>query len=308
MSLPNLFWKTPDGTKSLLATPFKTEEEFEKAVFDTPELLGDIFLLKRQIRGGSKTGIPDIIGVDTDSNVCIIEMKNVDVDASIIPQVLKYAFWAESNPDSIKSLWYECDNKPEDLSIAWDSFKVRILIIAPRILRSALDIKEKITYDVELVEVNRWVEGKNTILLVTKLEIEEKTPRPKAVKGLRTYDEDFYMAHYNKQIVLQFFKYVKEVEAIVKTNGWALERKFNKSYCGFKAGFFNAFGVNWVGSKTFAFFFKISEGDAKGIGIPITRYESQWKQAVYFVELGKTKTKDYLPLFEKAYKKVAGGD
>jgi len=54
MSLPNLFWKTPDGTKSLLATPFKTEEEFEKAVFDTPELLGDIFLLKRQIRGAAK--------------------------------------------------------------------------------------------------------------------------------------------------------------------------------------------------------------------------------------------------------------
>jgi len=87
-----------------------------------------------------------------------------------------------------------------------------------------------------------------------------------------------------------------------------LETKFNKSYCGFKAGFFNAFGVNWVGSKTFAFFFKISEGDAKEIGIPITRYESQWKQAVYFIDPGKTKTKDYLPLFEKAYKKVAGGD
>ena len=47
----------------------------------------------------------------------------------------------------------------------------------------------------------------------------------------------------------------------MKTHGWALETKFNKSYCGFKAGFFNAFGVNWVGSKTFAFFFKISEGD-----------------------------------------------
>jgi hypothetical protein len=140
------------------------------------------------------------------------------VDASIIPQVLKYAFWTESNPDSIKSLWYECDNKPEDLTIAWDSFKVRILIIAPRILRSALDIKEKITYDVELVEVNRWVEGKNTILLVTKRETEEKTPRPKTVKGLQAYDEDFYMAHYNKQSVQQFFTYVKETEAIVKTH------------------------------------------------------------------------------------------
>lgn len=124
-------------------------------------------MLRRQIRGGSKSGIPDIIGVDTDGNVCIIEMKNVDVDASIIPQVLEYAFWAESNPDSIKSLWLECDNKPENLSITWDSFEVRILVISPRILRSTLDIVEKINYTVDLVEVNRWVEGANTIYLVT---------------------------------------------------------------------------------------------------------------------------------------------
>ncbi len=43
MSLPNLFWKSQDSTKSLLATPFKTEEEFEKTVFETPEILEDIF-------------------------------------------------------------------------------------------------------------------------------------------------------------------------------------------------------------------------------------------------------------------------
>ena len=30
------------------------------------------------------------------ANVCIIEMKNKSIDASVIPQVLKYAIWAES--------------------------------------------------------------------------------------------------------------------------------------------------------------------------------------------------------------------
>lgn len=308
MSLPNLFWKSPEGTKSLLATPFKTEEEFEKTVFETPEIFEDIFLLKRQIRGGNKTGIPDIIGVDNDGNVCIIEMKNVDVDASIIPQVLQYAFWAETNPDSIKALWLECENKPENLSISWDPFVVRILVIAPSILRSTLDIVEKISYPVDLLEVNRWIEGTNTIFLVTRLEPEQKLVKTKHVKGLQIYDEDFYTTHYNKQSTLQFFKYVKEAEGIVKGHGWALDTKFNKSYCAFKAGFFNAFGIHWIGSKTFAFFFKVSEAEAKEVGIPITKYEPQWKQAVYYIDPGKTKTKDYLPLFEKAYKKVAGGD
>ena len=50
--MANLFWKSSQGTKSLLATPFKTEEELEKIVFETSDLLEDIFVLKRQVRGG----------------------------------------------------------------------------------------------------------------------------------------------------------------------------------------------------------------------------------------------------------------
>jgi len=142
--MANLFWKTKDGTKSLLATPFKTEDEFERLIFKTPEILEDIFLIKRQIRGGSKTGIPDIVGIDNDGNICIVEMKNVTVDASIIPQVLQYAFWAETNPDSIKSLWLETEDKSDDLVISWDDFKVRIIVIAPKILASTLYIVDKI--------------------------------------------------------------------------------------------------------------------------------------------------------------------
>ena len=137
--MANLFWKRHRVVKSLLATQFRTEEEFEKTVFDTPEILEDIFLLKRQIRGGNKTGIPDIIGIDSDGNICIIEMKNVTVDSSIIPQVLQYAFWAGRNPDSIKTLWLECKNKPDNLEITFENYQIRILILAPTIHRSTLD-------------------------------------------------------------------------------------------------------------------------------------------------------------------------
>ena len=133
--MANLFWKTSKGIKALLATPFKTEEEFEATVFGSSELLEEIFLLKRQIRGSNKTGIPDIVGIDSDGKVCIIEMKNVPVDSAIIPQVLQYAFWAERNPDSIKSLWLESENRPDDITMSWERLEVRILIIAPSIFR-----------------------------------------------------------------------------------------------------------------------------------------------------------------------------
>ena len=295
--MANLFWKTKQETRSLLSTPFKTEEEFEKIIYNTPEILEDIFLIKRQVRGGNKSGIPDIVGIDNDGNICIIEMKNVTVDASIIPQVLQYAFWAETNPDSIKSLWLEYENKPDELSISWDDFQVRIIIIAPSISKSTLDIVEKINYPVDLIEIKRWVEEDNQLLLVNKLE-EEKRIKPKTVSGLHAYDEEFYKK--------EFMKYIKESESIVKGRGWSLETKYNKHYCSFKAGFFIAFGIKWIGSKTFAFFFKLDEKQANSVPIKMTKYENHWKEAAYYINPGKTKTKDFLPLFEMAYKKLTG--
>lgn len=304
--MANLFWKTKQETKSLLSTPFKTEEEFEKIIYNTPEILEDIFLIKRQVRGGNKSGIPDIVGIDNDGNICIIEMKNVTVDASIIPQVLQYAFWAETNPDSIKSLWLEYEKKPDELSISWDDFQVRIIIIAPNILKSTLDIVEKINYPVDLIEIKRWIDGDNQLLLVNKLE-DEKRIKPKTVSGLPpAYDEEFYKKEFNKESAKEFMKYTKEIESIVKERGWALETKYNKHYCGFKAGFFLAFGIEWIGSKTFAFFFKLDEKQANSIPIKMTKYANQWKQAYYYIKPRETKTKDFLPLFEMAYKKLTG--
>jgi hypothetical protein len=303
--MANLFWKNNEGITALLATPFRTEDEFERTVFGTSELLEDIFLLKRQIRGGNKTGIPDIVGIDSDGNVCIIEMKNCAVDSAIIPQVLQYAFWAETNPDSVKSLWLECDDRPDDITVTWESLQVRILVIAPSILRSTLDLVNKINYPVDLIEVKRWVEGENEILLVSKLEPEPRKPiRP--VTGQSTYDEKFYKTIYNHQSVDQFMKYAEDLKTYVAKQGWDLEIKFNKHYCGFKAGFFNAFGIKWIGTKTFAFFFKLPEDEAKEVDIEMTKYESQWKEALYYIEPGKTKIATFQPLFKQAHKKLSG--
>ncbi|HLE24970.1 MAG TPA: hypothetical protein VI935_04890 [Thermodesulfobacteriota bacterium] len=302
--MANLFWKTKAGTKSLLETPFKTEEEFESTVFNTSELLEEIFLLRRQIRGGSKTGIPDIVGIDGDGNICIIEMKNKPVDASIIPQVLEYALWAETNPDSIKSLWLESENKPDDIPINWEDFDVRILIIAPYIHRSTLEFVQKINYLVDLIEIKKWAEENSQILMVNKLE-EEKS-RTKPVRGLQKYDEAFYKSKYNKTSVGQFFKYVKEVEKTIKKKGWSLDTKYNKNYCAFKAGFFNAFRISWMGAKSFASTFRIPEKETKKIKIPITKYDPERHRAYYYIEPDITKVNDFIPLFEYCYKQIAG--
>lgn len=299
--MANLFWKSKEVTTRLVETPFRTEEEFERLIFATPEILKDIFRLKRQIRGGTKQGIPDIVGLDKKGNICIIEMKNVKVDASIIPQVLQYASWAETNPDSIRALWLEAESKPDDWSVNWDDCEVRIIVIAPTILRSTLDIFSKITYLVDLIEVKRWVETGNSFLLVNRLELEPKV-RVRAVSGLETYDAGFYLKGRNKTSAIEFIRYAKETEELVLKEGWHLETKFTKRSCCFQAGGFNAFGVKWIGQKTFAMFVKLPESEASAIGPKVTRYG--WKEAIYYIEPGKTKVSDFVPLFEKAYRRL----
>lgn len=303
--MANLLWKTKHSTKKLLSTPFSSEEDFEKFVFETPEILDDITLLKRQVRGGKKPGIPDIIGIDNDSNVCIIEMKNKKVDSSIIPQVLEYAIWADTNPDSIKSLWYEKEDKPDDLEIDWDKLQVRIIVIAPHILPSALQSIDKINYEVELLEINCWSEKDNQLILIHKLE-RDANNKVKAVKGLINYTKENYKKYLNKNSVDIFFKYIAEVEKIIKQKGWNLDTKFNKYNCSFKAGFFFAFRIVWIGSKTLAFSIGVEKSQANKFKPKMTKYRDKSRRAIYYIEPGKTKTADFIPLFELAYKKLTG--
>jgi len=304
--MANLFWKTRKGVKIMQERPFTTEADFERTVFNTKELLEDIHFLKRQIRGGGKVGIPDIIGVDENGRVCIIEMKNKPVDVSIVPQILPYAFWAETHPDAINALWLQSEDRPENVTTPnWDGLEVRILVIAPSILRATVGFVSKIKYHVDLIEIKRWGEGKNEILVVNKLEEDEhRKMKSKPVKGLTPYDADFYKTERNPKSVEAFMRYADKVEAIVKKKGWALEMKFNKQYCGFRAGFPLAFGIEWIGTKKFAFFVKLPEPEARRMRPKMTRYDPRWKQAVYFIDPSKTKVADFLQLFEKAYTRL----
>ncbi len=304
--MSNLFWKRNTGIKALLETPFRSEEEFEKTVFATSELLDDVSLIKRQVRGGAKPGIPDIIGIDSDGNVCILEMKNVPVDAGIIPQVLQYAIWAETNPDSIKALWLEHDEKPEDVEIDWDDYEVRILVIAPSIHRTTLEFVEKINYPVDLIEVKRWVEGENQFLMVNRLEPEQKKPKVKITRGLPDYDEAFFERHYNKASVADFLRNAKEITELINRNGWELETKFTRNACVFKAGFFNAFALRWIGRQTFALSFKVPQREVQSVNVSVTRWNKKRTRAYFYVDPKKTNINDFEPLFNYCYRQLAG--
>lgn len=307
--MSNLFWRTKDGaTINLPETPFKTEDEFERSLYSVKEILSEIFILSRQVKTTSRGDIPDIVGVDKENNVVIVKLKNQPVNEDIIPQVLRYAIWAETNPDSIKSLWLEAKNTPEDVDIDWDDLSVRIVIIAPVIPASVLRLVNKINYQVDLLEIQRFTAEGHEFILVNKREPEISIPS-RIARGTPIYNKEFYKSQYNKQSVDMFFAVVERMEKLVASKGWTLETKFNKGYVGYKHGFFNVFGFTWLGSKSFALFVKVPKEVAERIkpsSQDPLRYEDEWKQALYKIESVDIPLEQFIPLLEAAYKNIVG--
>ena len=60
----SLYWKHDEQTRSLIETPFQSEAELERYIFENQDILGDVFVIHRQVRTGSKEGILDMLGVD----------------------------------------------------------------------------------------------------------------------------------------------------------------------------------------------------------------------------------------------------
>ncbi|MEW6702671.1 MAG: hypothetical protein AB1298_08115 [Bacteroidota bacterium] len=109
-----------------------------------------------------------------------------------------------------------------------------------------------------------------------------------------------------KKSVDYFLQYVSDVEKIIKAKSWSLDTKFNAYQCAFKSGFFNAFRLQWLGTKSFALLFKISKADLRRLNFKPTRYDEEKRRAIFTIEPGKTKVKDFIPLFEHSYKALGG--
>ncbi|MCO5296814.1 MAG: hypothetical protein M9921_08150 [Fimbriimonadaceae bacterium] len=306
----NLFLK--DAEKGLVLckhVPFAKEEDLELLVFENSEVLGDVFPLWRQVRGGAKPGIPDIIGIDREGAVCIVEIKNVPVDEGILPQVLAYAIWAEENPDSIAKMWLEKKDRPEDLSPNFDNYAVRIIVVAPSILPGTVYHMRKVTFPVDLLEVNRYQLDKQMIVAVHKLE----APAPaknKTTTAAGSYDRAWYeAAAYDAKAIDEYFRAVKDGMEVVKEYGWPIEVKLNKNYASFKVGGSIAFGIDWANSKDHALFFKLAPDVCESLAPKNAgkyRYDAGWKQGSFRLEAGKATIKEFETLMEASVKRLVG--
>ena len=298
--MDNFLWKSKKNTVTLTSKPFGDEEEFENLIMKQNLIGDDIVILTNQIRGGNKHGIPDVIGIDGGGNVCIIEMKNVPATSKDISQVLDYAMWAETNPDSIAKLVND-SNQLDDINIDYNDYDVRIIFVAPEIDESLIKQSGKINFPIDLIEINRWVWEKNEFFLVKRREQREsKKIRP--VHGQRNYDEEFMLdvQKKNPESVKRYMSTAKNLEKISEKNNWGLDMKFNRGYCTLKYGFNNVCGLDWIGTKSFVVFVKLPWKKAASIepkGVQIWRKS---KNSTYYY-LENRPIDEFIPLFKKAF-------
>lgn len=307
--MANLFWKNEHKEMfSLTPQPFNTEEALEDYLYKSPKILGDLLIISRQTKTGNHKDIPDLIAIDTDGNILIIELKKGSPSEDIIAQVLRYAIWAETNPDSIKNLWHEFPNKPDDWKTDWDNLTIKIMIVAEEIPTNVLRLANRISYPVEFLEISRFLTKENEFVLVnprTAEAIQSVSP----VKGKQAWDEEWYRHNYNPSSAEIFIHTVQKTEKLVQTRGWNLEKKYNKHYTGFKYGYQNVFGVIWIGSKSFCLFFKLPKETADKIhisGFEYLRYEEEWNQVLYKVDSKDFPVEKFVPLIEAAYQYITG--
>jgi len=305
----SLYWKTDNQTRSLIEKPFKSEAEFEKYIFENQDLLGDIYVIHRQIRTGSKQGIPDMLGVDQDARVCIIELKNEQATEDILPQSLGYAIWAETNPDSIKAIWLESKRKPEDIEIDWDNIDIRLVLIAPDFRETVLRMVSKLNYQVDLIRVRRYSFAEDEFLVVEVLEEKPKS-RISTTKVMGDWDWGFYESEHGKEATAQFRKAVDAVEALVRKHGWDMPYNLNKYYTGFKLGNRVVASVGWGSTSTWHLKLKLPEELAKGFKGKVwefQRYDHSFHEALFRpLNANAVDVSELDSLFQSAYEYVSG--
>jgi hypothetical protein len=305
----NLYWKTGTKTINLSTKPFTTEADFEKYVFENQDLLPDIYIFKQQIRTGSKQGILDLLGVDQNNRICIIEMKNEDLDVDILPQILGYAIWADTNPDSIKAIWLEAEDQPEEIQIDWDNIEIRCIVIAPSFNTDIVRMASKMGYQIDFYQIQRFVHENEEFILVEEA-IKSPDKKITSTKGKEDWSWEFYEEEHGKEAVKQFRMTVEAIDTYVKGLGLELPYNLNKYYTGFKFGTKVIFSVSWGGTHAWKIKMKLPENKVSKLNTEnweFQRYDKTFNEVIIRPKnVHKIDIDGLKPYLTMAYQYVSG--
>jgi hypothetical protein len=257
--MPELFRIGTDRRASKVA-----EEAFRDEVSDlegfikaNPTILGEkVNIFAEQIDTGLGSRL-DLLGVDQSletGKLLLVELKNEPADVRVLLQVLRYAGWVSSSPDSVRLL---LERRGIDASKV--EITPRIVVLAPAIQDELVELSQYITtFEFTFIEVRRFKQGDEQFVVV-----ERRTAVPRT-SSMVTAQEEWAWERYERDLKLAPDKVAlgrllaETLSEMLSRRGVTLEMRFRKGYTPFQMqGGWNVIGTESRWASGWSIWFKL---------------------------------------------------
>jgi hypothetical protein len=304
--------------------PFSYEpKEFEDFVMKNEGILGNVALLNRQITIPDGKRI-DLWGLDTlDLRPVIIELKKSRTGIDVIPQILPYYNFVKSNPDALKFRASSDERFMEKLKVLEvDRDKLstglegdpKVIIIAPAFTKELLDVVGYIKFDVELVEISRYITSEGEFLVTINKPLIETT-LPPIVRVMEDWNWEKYQNVGISKRKIEIAKGLKEsIDNLISKEKIDLNPIFRKLYIPYQSGWYNVFWLDvgytsWTTGDVLLSFKLEKEPNLKAEGIEIKHTKTKWfakynQWSIFFKEI--VDLSPLIPIIKSSYVYVTG--
>jgi hypothetical protein len=267
------------AVEAVAEAPFADEvSDLESFVKNNPDILGErVRIFAEQVDTG--LGRMDLLAMDQSleqEKLLLIELKNKPADTNVLLQVLRYASWVSTSPDSIRLLLERSALDAENADL-----KPKIVIVAPDIEDELIELSQYIAaFEFSFLEVKRFRLGSEFLVVV-----ENKAIAPEKKAGV-TAQEEWDWERYERDLKiprarLELARWlVSKMQDACAEKGWPLEFRFRKGYTPFQMpGGWNVIGTENRWSKGWCIWFKLP-APPEDLGLPVP----SWSQQTYWAK------------------------
>jgi len=241
---------TDKGIEEFKHTPVSEEKEIEDYLEKHPRLLDkELQIIGRQVRTDSGKRI-DLLGLDTNGNVIVIELKRHRASREVVSQILEYGVWAQKqNMETLNEIAKK-HGKLGKYSTLWEKFQSetgnvpqfnenqRWYIVAEKIddatKKVALYLREK-DIDITCTEFQSH-ENKGEIIVITNTIVGDEELLPSVEDEYEEVDWDYYIEKlgWHKDQTETIKSYAKDFEDFARSKGYDVRIALNKNYIAFQ--------------------------------------------------------------------------
>jgi hypothetical protein len=298
------------AVEAVAEAPFADEvSDLESFVKNNPGILGErVRVFAEQVDTG--LGRMDLLAMDQSleqEKLLLIELKNKPADTNVLLQVLRYASWVSTSPDSIKLLLEKSGLHAENADL-----KPKVVIVAPDIEDEPIELSQYIAaFEFSFLPVKRFRLGSEFLAVVESKTIAPEKRTPVSVQeewDWERYERDLRVPKARLDLAKWL---VSEIQNVCAEKGWSLEFRFRKGYTPFQMpGGWNVIGTENRWAKGWCIWFKLPAAPEElALPVPSWTERTYWGEDWHIFYMNVTSRDidfgELDPFFEQAYAYVA---